>query len=56
MKNPADIKGILFDKDGTLVDFNATWLGIADFMAMDAASSGASTEGLVRHIHALRAG
>ena len=37
MRNPADIKGILFDKDGTLVDFNATWLGIADFMAMDAA-------------------
>jgi phosphoglycolate phosphatase len=33
----AVIKGILFDKDGTLVDFNATWLGIADFMAMDAA-------------------
>ncbi|MDX8536822.1 MULTISPECIES: HAD family hydrolase [Mesorhizobium] len=33
----AEIKGILFDKDGTLVDFNATWLGIADFMAMDAA-------------------
>ncbi|TGT86438.1 MULTISPECIES: HAD family hydrolase [unclassified Mesorhizobium] len=33
----ADIKGILFDKDGTLVDFNATWLDVADFMAMDAA-------------------
>lgn len=33
----ADIKGILFDKDGTLVDFNATWLGVADFMALDAA-------------------
>ncbi|ODT13724.1 MAG: HAD family hydrolase [Mesorhizobium sp. SCN 65-12] len=32
----SDIKGILFDKDGTLVDFNATWLGVADFMAMDA--------------------
>lgn len=37
MKSLADIKGILFDKDGTLVDFNATWLGVADFMAMDAA-------------------
>jgi phosphoglycolate phosphatase len=33
----ADIKGILFDKDGTLVDFNATWLAVADLMAMDAA-------------------
>jgi phosphoglycolate phosphatase len=37
VKSLADIKGILFDKDGTLVDFNATWLGVADFMAMDAA-------------------
>jgi phosphoglycolate phosphatase len=36
VKRLADIKGILFDKDGTLVDFNATWLGVADFMAMDA--------------------
>ncbi|OQM73692.1 HAD family hydrolase [Manganibacter manganicus] len=34
-----DIKGILFDKDGTLVDFNATWLAVADLMAMDAADN-----------------
>ena len=33
----ASIKGILFDKDGTLVDFNATWAAVADLMAMEAA-------------------
>ena len=33
----ADIKGILFDKDGTLVDFQATWFAIGDLMALDAA-------------------
>ena len=32
------IKGILIDKDGTLVDFNATWLAIGDMMALEAAS------------------
>jgi phosphoglycolate phosphatase len=31
------IKGILFDKDGTLVDFQATWHAIGDLMAMKAA-------------------
>jgi len=32
-----DIKGILFDKDGTLVDFQATWFAIGDSLAMKAA-------------------
>ncbi|MHB2266244.1 HAD family hydrolase [Aliihoeflea sp. PC F10.4] len=31
------IKAILFDKDGTLVDFNATWFAVADRLAMEAA-------------------
>lgn len=34
----AEIKGILFDKDGTLVDFQATWFAIGDRMALQAAS------------------
>lgn len=33
-----DIRGILFDKDGTLVDFQATWFAIGDLLAMKAAS------------------
>ena len=33
----ADIKGILFDKDGTLVDFEKTWFALADLMALHAA-------------------
>lgn len=31
------IRGILLDKDGTLVDFEATWFAIADAMALEAA-------------------
>jgi len=30
------IKAILFDKDGTLLDFNATWLGFAKDLALKA--------------------
>lgn len=33
----ARIKGILFDKDGTLVDFNRTWHQIGDMLALEAA-------------------
>ena len=33
----ADIRGILFDKDGTLIDFHATWFALADMMALRAA-------------------
>jgi phosphoglycolate phosphatase len=33
----AEIKGILFDKDGTLVDFDKTWYALAELMAMQAA-------------------
>lgn len=33
----ATIKGILFDKDGTLVDFHATWFAIGDILALRAA-------------------
>ena len=33
----ADIRGILFDKDGTLVDFHATWFAIGDILALRAA-------------------
>jgi len=32
-----DIKGILFDKDGTLVDFQRTWFAIGDRLALQAA-------------------
>ncbi len=33
----AEIRGILFDKDGTLVDFEKTWSTLADRMALHAA-------------------
>ncbi|MGI6850866.1 HAD family hydrolase [Mesorhizobium sp. 1B3] len=39
----ANIKGILFDKDGTLVDFQATWFAIGDAMALRAAGGDRGT-------------
>ena len=36
-KELTPIKGILFDKDGTLLDFEATWHAIGDAMALKAA-------------------
>jgi phosphoglycolate phosphatase len=36
------IKGILFDKDGTLIDFDRTWFEVADLMALKAASGSRS--------------
>ena len=32
-----EIRGILFDKDGTLVDFQKTWFAIGDRLALEAA-------------------
>jgi phosphoglycolate phosphatase len=37
VKRRLPIRGILFDKDGTLVDFEATWAAIAHGMALRAA-------------------
>ena len=36
------IRAILFDKDGTLIDFNATWAAVARKMAMTASGGDAS--------------
>lgn len=33
----AAIQGVLFDKDGTLIDFEATWLAVGDRLALTAA-------------------
>ncbi|MDA4636691.1 hypothetical protein NZA98_37345, partial [Escherichia coli] len=35
--HPSEIRAILFDKDGTLVDFNRTWFGITMELAHKAA-------------------
>ena len=37
MTRVSRIRGVLLDKDGTLIDFHATWYGVADRMALEAA-------------------
>lgn len=37
MEKIADIRGLLFDKDGTLIDFNQTWFSIIMTLARSAA-------------------
>jgi phosphoglycolate phosphatase len=37
VKRVRAIKGILFDKDGTLVDFDKTWFAVGEMMALEAA-------------------
>lgn len=41
------IRGILFDKDGTLIDFNATWAAVARKMALRAAGGNAARADLL---------
>lgn len=36
------IRALLFDKDGTLLDFEATWLGVAEALALEAAEGDAA--------------
>ncbi len=37
MTDPRGIRGVLFDKDGTLVDFQKTWFALGDLLALRAA-------------------
>jgi len=45
--NPSSIKGILLDKDGTLIDFHATWHAIARRMALEAAGGDSGSAALL---------
>lgn len=43
MRDHSPIRGILFDKDGTLIDFNRTWFGIIMNLARQAAAGDEAT-------------
>lgn len=45
MSRASRIRGILFDKDGTLIDFDATWVAVARKMALRAAAGDAVLAG-----------
>lgn len=47
MPDPSAIRGILFDKDGTLIDFNRTWFGIIMTLARSLAND---DEAAARHL------
>lgn len=45
--NASTIKGILLDKDGTLIDFDKTWQAVARRMALEAADGDSGSAGML---------